>query len=282
MAVNGSTTILYVFPTTHRLSPLLTKGISLNKTSMSILRELFWLSVKYNFHITARHLPGSLNTVNECFHKYQAPIGSCQRSSVLCVAEAILQKLDDGVSNAVFCAWRDNTKKARASQWRQFMNFCQNLGLIAVLADSRTVARFLVLKAETCKFSTINNYLSAIMVLRKCYGYQPYYRDEFMMKLVLDGLEAILGTSVTQKVPLTPLELLMIYKNIDQNDELGLVFWSIIVFCFQTILRKSNVIPEKDSFDDLLVCRNGIKFYDWGMMVSVLSTKTIKYRERNV
>lgn len=132
------------------------------------------------------------------------------------------------------------------------MNFCQNLGLVAVPADSRTVARFLVLKAETCKFNTINNYLSAIIILQKCYGYQPYYRDEFMMKLVLDGLKAILGTGITQKLPLTPLELLMIYK-IVPTDELGLVFWSIIVFCFRTILRKSNVLPDNDSFDDLLV-----------------------------
>ena len=39
------------------------KGTSINKTSMCILRELFWLSASYNFHLTARHVPGCTNIV---------------------------------------------------------------------------------------------------------------------------------------------------------------------------------------------------------------------------
>lgn len=136
------------------------------------------------------------------------------------------------------------------------------------------------LGASACKFNTINNYLSAICVLQKCYGYKPTYREEFMINLVLDGLRSILGTGVTQKLPLTPNELLLIFKKIDPNDDVGMVYWSVIVFCFRTILRKSNVIPESEKFDELLVRRNSIQFHDWGMMVYVVSTKTIKYRER--
>lgn len=204
----------------------------------------------------------------------------CQIFFVHYVAGAILCRLDAGISNAISCAWRENTKRARSSQWRQFMTFCENLDLVSVPADSRTVARFLVMKAETCKFSTINNYLSAIIVLQKCYGYQPHYREEFMICLVLDGLRSILGTGVTQKMPLTPQELLPIFRMIDPNDEVGMIYWSVIVFCFRTILRKSNVVPESGNLDDLLVRRNCIHFHAWGMMINVLSTKTIKYRER--
>lgn len=160
------------------------------------------------------------------------------------------------------------------------MNFCDNLGLSAVPAEDRTVARFLVFKSQGCKYSTINNYLSAIISLQKCYGYEGKYRENFMISLVLDGLKSLLGTGVTQKVPLTPQELLDIYRNIDSKDELGLILWSVIVFCFRSILRKSNVVPESDNFDELLVRRNNIQFHDWGMIVSVLSTKTIKYKDR--
>lgn len=39
------------------------KGVSVNKMSMSILRELFWLRVYFNFYITARHIPGSCNII---------------------------------------------------------------------------------------------------------------------------------------------------------------------------------------------------------------------------
>lgn len=160
------------------------------------------------------------------------------------------------------------------------MSFCQKLGLVAVPATHRTVARFLVLKAETCKYNTINNYLSAITVLQRCYGYTMNYRENFMLILVLDGLKAILGTAVVQKIPLTPDELLSMYKLIPLSDSVNQVHWTIVVFCFRTILRKSNVLPDTGDLTELLVRRSGISFTSWGMLVRVLSTKTLKYRDR--
>lgn len=38
------------------------KGISANKISMCLLRDIFWQSVHYNFHLVARHIPGILNS----------------------------------------------------------------------------------------------------------------------------------------------------------------------------------------------------------------------------
>lgn len=129
-----------------------------------------------------------------------------------CVADSILEMLDTGISNTIAMAWKDNTKKTRDSQWRQYYNFCGNLGLVAVPAAPRTVARFLMYKAESLKYTTINNYLSAITVLHKCYGYDPMFRDNFMIVLLLDGLKAKLGTGVTQKIPLMPEELIKINR----------------------------------------------------------------------
>lgn len=106
------------------------------------------------------------------------------------------------------------------------------------------------------------------------------YRDSFLISLVLDGLKAILGTGVMQKVPLTLLELTKMNSLIPHEDKLGQASWGIIVFCFRTILRKSNVIPENNEWDDLLVRRSDLVFNDWGMIVWVTSTKTIKYKDQ--
>ena len=43
----------------------LNKGTSHNTTCMKLLRELFWLSAVYNFHLTARHIPGVDNIVSD-------------------------------------------------------------------------------------------------------------------------------------------------------------------------------------------------------------------------
>jgi len=41
----------------------LNKGSSTNPLSTALLRELFWLSVLHNFHLTASHLPGAQNPI---------------------------------------------------------------------------------------------------------------------------------------------------------------------------------------------------------------------------
>ncbi len=41
------------------------KGTSRNPTAMSLIREIFWLSVKYNFHLTAVHIKGCDNSATD-------------------------------------------------------------------------------------------------------------------------------------------------------------------------------------------------------------------------
>ncbi len=43
----------------------LNKGTSRNEKCMSMLRELFWLSAIYNFHISSKHIPGVENVVSD-------------------------------------------------------------------------------------------------------------------------------------------------------------------------------------------------------------------------
>lgn len=58
-------THIVCFTDNTQVASAVNKGVSSNKLSMSILRELFWLSVYYNFYITARYFPGELNVVND-------------------------------------------------------------------------------------------------------------------------------------------------------------------------------------------------------------------------
>lgn len=62
---NWVNTHIVCFSDNTQVVAAINKGVCLNKVSMSILRELFWLSVKFNFHLTARYLPGRLNVVND-------------------------------------------------------------------------------------------------------------------------------------------------------------------------------------------------------------------------
>ena len=46
---------------------------SANPFIMSCLRTLFWLSAKFNFHVTAKHIPGLINTVADDISRIHEP-----------------------------------------------------------------------------------------------------------------------------------------------------------------------------------------------------------------
>ncbi len=51
----------------------LNTGRSRNSQCMNLLRQLFWLSVRYNFHLTSRHLPGDSNVLADALSRLDEP-----------------------------------------------------------------------------------------------------------------------------------------------------------------------------------------------------------------
>ena len=190
-----------------------------------------------------------------------------------------MEQLDKEVAEAIGYAWSANTLATRNSQWKKFILFCSSNGLQPLPADHRTVCRFLVWLARNSKYSTINNYLSAISVLHKYYGFDEDFRSSFLIKLVLQGLKRRLGCVVVQKLPFTVQQLRDMYWVFDHSDKLMLALWAVMMFCFRTLLRKSNVLPDAAGKLHHVIKRSDIDFYDWGMLVNVKSTKTLQFQE---
>ena len=141
------------------------------------------------------------------------------------------------------------------------------------------MSRFLVWLARNAKFSTINNYLSAISVLHKYYGYESDFRSSFLIKLVLQGLKRQLGVQVTHKLPFTVDQLRNMFEVFDHDDDFMCALWAVMIFCFRTLLRKSNVLPDAAGKLHHMVRRYDIEFHEWGVLVHVKSTKTLQFNE---
>ena len=196
------------------------------------------------------------------------------------VAGSFLRDLDREVSEIVSSAWSDNTLATRNSQWGRYLKFCADNHLTALPAVSSTVARFLVYLGRSVKYNTINNYLSAIVVLHKFYDYPADFRGSFYVQLALRGLKAKLGATPNQMVPLSPEQLLAAYRCIDTDNVDNLTMWAALIFSFRTLLRKSNLVPDSIGNSKHVVLRKHVTFEKWGMMVNVHSTKTLQCRER--
>lgn len=164
------------------------------------------------------------------------------------------------------------------------MGFCSERDLMALPASSLTVARFMTYLARSCKFTTINNYLSSIIVLHKYHGYTAEFRNTFYIQLVIKGLRRILGDTPCQSIPLSPEQLLQCYKSIDHEDKMDLLCWAAVILCFRTLLRKSNVLPDciKPPLHPNIIRRKDVQFFKWGMVITVSASKTIQYKERKL
>lgn len=199
---------------------------------------------------------------------------------ILCVAET-LAELDSEVGKTIMAAWSRNTLSTRNSQWQSYLNFCFAFGLKGLPATDLTVARFLLYKAKAVKYVTLNNYLSAIISLHKFYGFDQKFREKYFIKMVMDGLKARLGQQVSQKQPLSTDQLLQMYRIVDKASRKERVMWAAIVVSFRTLLRKSNLLPDKlDGESEHLVLRRDVESTDYGYCINVYSTKTLRHRER--
>lgn len=193
-----------------------------------------------------------------------------------------LKQLDIELSHIIASAWADNTVATRKSQWTKYLKFCAERSLVALPADTQTVARFLTFLARTSKFSTVNNYLSAVIVLHKYHGFDASFRDTFYIQLALKGLRRILGDAHSQSIPLSPEQLLSCRRNMDGTSLFAKACWAAIVLCFRSLLRKANVLPTSSALDKNILRRSDIRFYTWGMMLTVKSTKKIQFKERQL
>ena len=106
------------------------------------------------------------------------------------------KRLDDQVADVLSLAFAQSTMATRSSQWRKFLQFCDNLGASAIPASSNTVIQFLCEIASDVKHNTVQSYVSAINMLHRFFDIETDFRQYYIVKCCLSGLKRKYGTSV--------------------------------------------------------------------------------------
>lgn len=81
-----------LFSDNYQVVSLINKGVSNNGYCMKIMRKVFWESVKFNFHIVARHLPGGRNIIPDYLSRIRVHNEIFRYSYLMCCAAGF----DDG------------------------------------------------------------------------------------------------------------------------------------------------------------------------------------------
>lgn len=188
-------------------------------------------------------------------------------------------KLDQQLELVIRSAWAESTLKTRNSRWKRYIDFCQSNNLTPVPGDIITVARFLIHLASSCKYTTCNNYLSSIVGLHKFFGADSSFRESFVIQLVMKGLGRRLGKNVSQKIGLSPRQMIDIHNKLDFSEVNDITKWTALVLAFRTLLRKSNIVQTTYKDDSMIVLRSDVTFSSSGLLIKVRKTKTLQASE---
>ena len=158
------------------------------------------------------------------------------------------------------------------------------MGFNPVPADSNTICLYAAFLARSLKFSSIN-YSGVIALLHKEFGLPNPLTDNWVLKSLLTGIKRVKGNLVQQKLPITLDILFRIHSIIHFNSSFDASFWAACLIAFFVFFfRKSNLLPLSDKHYDhhKQFSRSSFTLFHWGVLVSVLWSKTIQFRERSI
>ena len=169
----------------------------------------------------------------------------------------------------------ESSLSTRQCQWRHYFKFCSEFHQQPLPASLDTVLLYLTFMADSFKYVSIINYLSALWSLHKVSGFSHIDPKNFEIHMTLRGIRRTLGDVTTRARPLSVSELLLIYAMLNLRNTEDLALWCAILLCYRGLLRKSNVVEL-----GLAILVRDIQFFSWGVLVRVRRTKTISFRER--
>ena len=171
--------------------------------------------------------------------------------------------------------WSDATIKARKSQWRRYLQFCDLYDVKTLPVDVEGICLYITHLTRTVSYVTIVNYVTGVWKLHDYLGYTRPDPTSFIISSTLRGAKRLLGAASNPALPLSPTNIGDILKTLDLTAAKDLVFWCALLLSFRCVLRVSHITHSPHQ---LLV--KDIRFFEGGMDVTIRSSKTVQFRER--
>ena len=90
-----------------------------------------------------------------------------------------------------------------------------------------------------------------------------------MLSQTVKGMKNLETVPEDVKDPLTEKHLGIMFRNVKVKSEFCVLIWTMIIFLFRTLLMVGHVVVSLHTLR-----RRDIKFFKWGTLVSVNSSKT--------
>ena len=171
--------------------------------------------------------------------------------------------------------YSENTKRTRSVQLRRYEEFCRIQGFVCFPLVSVVMRKYVAHLGKDLCYSSIQQYLSAIIVHSRILGYPDETRESLGLLWILGGIKRWKGDLVISSSCLFPADLLGIRDLLDLRKMEDMVFWVSCLIMFRTLLRGSNLFDS-----DMAILYEDVKCTEWGVLFTIRKTKTIQYKQR--
>ena len=180
--------------------------------------------------------------------------------------------------------YAESTQKSYATHLRKYTLFCKEFNFNPVPATQHQIELYIAYLTESLKYQSILKYINIIRIMHLEYGYPNPMQDNFAIKCLLRGVRRELGDTVKRKLPITPDILAKIQQHLDFSNMKDIMFWAACLVGFYCMLRKSNLFPPTSAgFDpEKHLSRSHIEEKPWGLLLTLVWTKTIQFHQRVV
>jgi hypothetical protein len=194
----------------------------------------------------------------------------------------LLQTLDNQVLDFKAQAFSVNTKKTYNSQLRLYVEFCKEANIAPVPISQRDLLCYLAYLANKLSFNSIKQYVNIVRLMHLEAGFPNPLENFPQLTLVQRGIQRVLGSNSSRKLPITFSILQQIFHLLDFHSSFDLTFWAVCLVAFFSFLRKSNLlVSTANSFNpDIHLTISDLTFTPTALLLKVRHAKTIQYSDR--
>ncbi|HEV3089957.1 MAG TPA: hypothetical protein VGX91_00785, partial [Candidatus Cybelea sp.] len=169
---------------------------------------------------------------SKCF---ASPCPGCSNCDTLCELETVVERAREFVDASQSTA----TRRAYASDWRDFDAYCSKRGLQSLPATPQTLTMYLTDLAGYAKLATIKRRLAAISQIHKERGLESPTAHEIVRRVVR-GIGRTIGASQAKKSAVTLDYLRAMLLEIHGDDLKAKRDRAILLLGFAAALRRSE------------------------------------------
>ncbi|MDA8204641.1 MAG: site-specific integrase [Thermaerobacter sp.] len=162
------------------------------------------------------------------------------------------------------CMPKRSTVKAYRQDWTHFVTWCAAYGVNALPASPETVARYLTVRAQTVKVSTLQRRLSAISQAHTAKGLPRFSVLDEPLRSVWAGIRRVHGVAQHRKAPAVTADIQAMVAQLP-DSLLGLRDHALLLVGFAAALRRSELVS---------LTRGDVQFTCDGLTIRLRRSKT--------